>query len=221
MSAPAGQLLGSLLKVSEGPLTPQLLATLRAVDTVHGDGNVGSVSIDHGGISPHLGMFFPGSPPRIAIKVKQPEPGLTLLHEVGHLLDNTGIERGMGWRSLADDSRLAGWWQAVTNSDLYARFIELSGQDRARVPKAWGTGYEYGTVEQSKVKDRLDPRELFARSYAQYIVAESGDPLLRKELDHARAGREAILHPEQWPDDDFEPIRVELDLLIRSLGWRT
>ena len=220
MSAPAGQLLGSLLKVSDGPLTPRLLATLQAVDAVHGDGNVGTVSVDHGGISPHLGMFFPGSPPRIAIRVKQLEPGLTLLHEVGHLLDNTGIEPGRGWRSLAEDPRLAPWWRAVSNSDLYLRFVQLSGQDRMRVPKSWGSGYDYAAVDQSKVKDRLEPRELFARSYAQYIVVESGEALLRQELDHARSGRQAMMHPEHWPDDDFEPIRVEMDLLIRSLGWR-
>lgn len=221
VSSPAGQPFHTLLQLEQGKITPLLEATVRALDSVHGDGNVGPVAVTLGGIT-HLGQFWPGVPPRIAIRTaRQLEPGLTLLHEVGHLLDHTGIEKGAAWRSTADDPKLAGWWTAVLDSDLYRWLLSLSGRDRVLLPRSWGTGKEFVTLEKRTVRDRLDRKELFARSYAQYVVVESGDLALRAELDHARKAPGAIMYPEQWPDDDFEPIRQALDGLIRNLGWRT
>lgn len=219
--AAQGVPLGTVLAIEAGPMSDVLAATVSALDRVHGDGKLGTIAVKQRGRGSTLGLYTAGSPPSIEVKKGQAEPGLTLLHEVGHLLDDTGIEPGKSWRTLDSDPRLAPWWEAVKKSALFAYFVKLTEQTRMRVPREWGRAYEYATIEHSKVRDRLDPRELFARSYAQYVVVESGDPVLRAELNHAREGRHAIMYPEHWPDEDFEPIRVAMDNLVRSLGWRT
>ena len=62
----------------------------------------------------------------------------------------------------------------------------------------------------------LKPRELWARSYAQYIVTKSGDPLLLAELDRIRKGPEPW---RQWTDAEFQPILKQMDKLFRKKGW--
>ena len=62
----------------------------------------------------------------------------------------------------------------------------------------------------------LGPRELFARTYCQYVAVRSGDPDLQRELEKS-------LEPdyrEQWHEDDFTPIAGALDDLFDRLGWR-
>lgn len=73
----------------------------------------------------------------------------------------------------------------------------------------------------ARLRALLGLEEVWARSYAQYIVSQSGAPELQLELDAARApvpGR--VYYPLQWADDDFQPIGQAIDTLFRRLGWR-
>ena len=219
--AALGTRLGSLLFVDDGQNRGALEETLHIVDLVHGDGNIGSVRVRHGGSGTALGCYRPGATKEICVKAGQKEPRLTFLHEIGHLLDDAGIEPGKSWRSRADDPRLAEWWSAVRATSLYARFTQLQMGKKLRVPRDWGRAYDLVDIDQRIVSDRLDARELFARSYAQFVVMTSGDTTLRAELEHARSGRDAVMYPEHWPDDDFQPILNALTTLMRNLGWRS
>ena len=220
---PTATALSTLLSVGAGPISEALRGAIRAIDLVHGDGNVGPVDVSQRKLrGPAVGLFTPGVRGQITVSNEGPEPGLTLLHEVGHLLDHSGIELRGGWRTNAPrDARLDDWWRAVEASVLYQRLQKLSGQRTMLIPRGWGTSRDRVEIDQSWVTDRLCPRERFACSYAQYVITESKDPALLVELEKCRRRYQAKLYPEQWTDDDFVPIGAAVDALFRKLRWRT
>jgi hypothetical protein len=67
----------------------------------------------------------------------------------------------------------------------------------------------------------LTPREQFARAYAQFIALASGSSTLRAQVEAIRRTRLAAVYHSQWEDDDFEPIRRQLEGLFRRIRWMT
>jgi hypothetical protein len=67
----------------------------------------------------------------------------------------------------------------------------------------------------------LRPRELWERSYAQYVSFHSGDPALAREIAEIRTRRDLLYIPYLWDDDDFEPIASAIDDHFQELGWIT
>jgi hypothetical protein len=66
------------------------------------------------------------------------------------------------------------------------------------------------------------PEELWARSYAQFIVRQSGRVDVARSIAALRLGEIAgITVPLQWKEDEFDAIEREIELLMRSLGWRS
>lgn len=154
-----------------------------------------------------------GRPLGILVNAQAAEPGLTVLHEFGHYLDQHGI--GLtGYAS--ESSELSDWRNAVLTSQAVA---ELIGHWVTPPGSPGPTAAERAAVEgaiRSHVEYLLGPNELFARSYCQYIAIRSGDADLRQEL-------EITLQPayrEQWEEEDFEPVAAALDKLFHGLGWR-
>ncbi|MEM6328359.1 MAG: hypothetical protein AAF791_14695, partial [Bacteroidota bacterium] len=98
------------------------------------------------------------------------------------------------------------WWDAVTASDAYRDLRLVADGDRpASIP----------LLPQSYADYLLEPWELWARSYAQYIAQRSGDPTMRSQIAGLRSD-----HPlKQWSDDDFEPIADVIDSIFRDLQW--
>jgi hypothetical protein len=110
--------------------------------------------------------------------------GLALLHELGHAVDHHLLGRGRHFGS--ETPRLAGWWHAVESSRAFQR---LADADDARY---WRSR-----------------REAFARSFAQWVAARSGDVGLLGELERRAAGA-----GRQWTADDFAPIGRALDAVL-------
>ncbi len=65
----------------------------------------------------------------------------------------------------------------------------------------------------------LDGRELWARSYQQWVALRSQDPDLSQVLELWRTG-DATSHNGIWPDAEFGPIAQEIDRIMERLGWR-
>lgn len=151
-----------------------------------------------------------GMPVAILVNAQASDPELTVLHEIGHYVDHHAIDAA-GYASVSDD--LNDWRDRVLNSDgvrdLMAAWLS---------PPVPQTAPDAGAVTaavRAHVEYLLGPRELFARSYSQYVVVRSGDPKLRQELEKG-------LEPdyrEQWHEDDFAPIADALDDLFDRLGW--
>ena len=59
-------------------------------------------------------------------------------------------------------------------------------------------------VKQGYLRYMLRPRELWARSYAQFIAVKSGDlTLLHQLADLRRRPRNRFYYGEQWEEDRF------------------
>lgn len=153
-----------------------------------------------------------GRPVAIVVNEQATDPRLTLLHEFGHYLDQHAIESA-GYASVA--SELDTWRHVVLQSqgvaDLIGHWVSppaVAG-DPARAAMI-------ADAVRAHVEYLLGPRELFARSYCQYVAVRSGDVELLKELEIARQAN----YREQWHDDDFSPIAAALDDVFDQLGWR-
>ena len=118
--------------------------------------------------------------------------------------------------SKTNDPLIQGWAKAVGESRAVKGLRELANTatvevERDGVKRAYRTDRRY-------IRYLLQPHEIFARSYAQYIAHRSRDPQLLGELDTTRKGGSGI-YPTQWGDDEFEKIAVEFDKLFAALGW--
>jgi hypothetical protein len=152
-----------------------------------------------------------GKPLEILVNENAADPGLTLLHEVGHYLDQHAIELP-GYASVHSD--LAPWLDAVMQSQHVADLIEHWLNPPNPPDPALATVVA-GAVRKH-VEYLLGPRELFARSYCQYVSVRSGDAALLSELQIALQSH----YREQWHEDDFEPIGDALDDFFDGIGWR-
>lgn len=177
----------------------QISRTLAVIDQVHDDGALPKVIINAKARSNQNGTFWP-TDNRIGISPRGPWPQMTTAHEIGHLLDYQVLGRTGVYASAADPA-LAVWREAVQNSRAIQMIVE-SVKGRRPVYNA-----EY----------YLRDREIWARSYAQYIAVRSGDVEMLRQLDLIRARPTGQFI--QWSDADFAPIAEAIDNLFRSKGW--
>lgn len=123
----------------------------------------------------------------------------TVMHEIGHFIDYHAMGRGRGYGSDNASGNpahpMAAWWDAVVRSDNY-KFI---------VSQRWFDDY---------YRYAMQPTELWARSYAQYVGLRSGDPAMQAEMAFYRSKTKV-----QWDDADFAPIATAIDALFSSMGW--
>lgn len=62
-----------------------------------------------------------------------------------------------------------------------------------------------------------DPRELWARAYAQYITRMSNHPEMTRQLESILAGPDSPWR--QWPDHEFDPILREITVMLEHKKW--
>ena len=213
-----------------------------AIDRVHGDGPLSPIPVTikrmPGG---RQGQFatYNQIPAEINMRARPDHPRLTLAHEIGHWLDQSGIGRngaaptdgGHGqvtrWLSIWPDkapAELLAWKEAVDRSAARGQLADLQHQMRTK------KHIEFTTEDGTPNKARLSPTwlayslrtdELWARSYAQYIAVRSGDAGMMAELrtEQAEQRRMAVPITTQWQDADFVPIARAMDALFSALGW--
>lgn len=118
---------------------------------------------------------------------------LTILHEIGHHIENVVFEDS---QAVEDFGRLARKTETV-------RII----QDRQRNAISNSELRYYSYI--------LTDTELFARAYAQWVTMESGNRRLGILLNrHRRSEFSDSL--EQWPDDDFAVLHEALNQLFNG-----
>lgn len=142
----------------------------------------------------------------------------TAIHEIGHYVDLTSLGRPGLWESekavFDDTSELRDWWMAVFKSRAYAMLTHF--QSKSNDP--WHIkNHDYITYS-------LDPKELWARSYAQWVTSkrpkEGMSRALHLEIESFQSQpAQNITGAMQWDNVDFEPIGRAIDELMESKGW--
>ncbi|AMR26901.1 hypothetical protein A0257_07130 [Hymenobacter psoromatis] len=129
--------------------------------------------------------------------------GLTMLHETGHLIDLMYFKPV---NVLAESGIVKPEIEAILSA--------------ARETRAWQQ-YEGRLRLDPHDDDALyltNPKELWARAYAQYIAEKSGnETLLAAVKEQAATGYNQL--PEHWSSADFTPVRQAIDHLFYAKGW--
>lgn len=220
---PAGIAIGRSLDVPAGIAYDELREVIAAIDRVHGDGELPPVPVRLAPGLPELGQFrfdlATGEPIGLVVRAHQAYRQLTLLHEIGHLIDwfIFGAKTTFG---SARHPMLESWLAVVVESGAYRQLDALAKRGRGVID---GTRIAVLTGrEVVAAGNALLPDECWARSYAPYVTIHSTIPGLARALSDLRtpkAGR--VYYPLQWQDDDFAPIASAIDDLFGALGWRT
>jgi hypothetical protein len=181
---------------------------LSAIDRVHRVTNVPALSVEV--VPMQSGQRhgqFDGQ--RIAVNRRSNTRELALVHEIGHVLDYFAI--GADARTYASDagaSILDGWRRAAEASRSVRRLREVRAALLSGGPRvAAYTDYV------------LQPSEIFARSYAQWLAGAAEDGTLTEQVTRLVGAEPPIMQLVQWAPDDFTSIRVEFERLMERLRW--
>jgi hypothetical protein len=214
---PAGVPLGRAFIIRPGVANDDLREAVAAVSRVHGDGVLPTIpmllstSVTSAGGRPADGHFRVRVakdrtiiPVSIQLRSEATHRQFVALHEIGHFLDASGLP-GKSYSSESD-SALGGWQQAVVQSRAHYELESLASSGDPAVS--------------ARAAVRLSAGELWARSYAQFVVVRDGSAALWASLDaFRRREREDLYFPRQWDDDDFAAIASAIDELFGRLGW--
>jgi hypothetical protein len=181
---------------------------LAAIDRVHFVSNLPALRIDVAPLKPgRPHAQFDGE--RILVNRTSDTRELALVHEIGHALDYFAIDAAR--RTYASDAGapiLNDWRRAVEESSS----VYQLRQARATLPAL-------GSRTAAYVEYLLKPSELFARSYAQWLAATSGEATLARQVALLIGDASAIPGPVQWMPDEFTAIGETIDRLMERLGW--
>jgi hypothetical protein len=215
-TVPGGVPIARSLHLPERLLYPDLYEAARSIDQVHGDGQLPVIPVLPLDGVDSRGRFVErlGAPSAILINAQARDRGFALLHEVGHFLDFAGLGTPGEYTSGSGDADMASWRQATERSDAVRQLASLVDELEVTQP----------TEERRRHRRRvlLDPEELWARSYAQYVTRRSGNPALVAALDRLRTPNPGVVYyPMQWSEADFRPIDEAIEELFRRIGWRS
>jgi hypothetical protein len=114
------------------------------------------------------------------------------LHELAHLIDH----------QVHYDRRSRVWASAV--HPAFARW-------RAAASRLERRSFPGGS---HRKRYFASAQEVWARCYAQTVLLRSEDPFLRDQLARLQGQDE----PQVWPEDVFEPVALQVELVFQRLG---
>lgn len=198
----------SMLLQLTGPERSQAIHALRMIDRVNGDGELPLTQIVKGPIYSMWEMEYdPAENSMTANTGKIADMEFKIIHEVGHMLDYQIFGSGKGYGSERGIIEMQGWREAVLASNAYKNLKDI-----------FDHGFLVG-AQSDYVAEFMMERELFSRSYVQYIAQRSENGVLLHQLDCILKRDVNRLISTQWTKDDFMLISKEIDKLFGSKYW--
>jgi hypothetical protein len=160
-------------------------------------------------------------------------PHMTFAHEAGHYFDSANFDTPPGRYATGSASIIDGRYVVSVGDESFAPFFDavletpeiqnLVGiyEQLATTGEAILDGVRY--TASGPVMDALeyvlDPQEIFARAYSQFIAVESGDALMLRELARMVTFEgTGPLISEQWLAGNFGGVQDALRTLFRGHG---
>lgn len=156
------------------------------------------------------GSYDP-KPVQIAISRYALDPGATFIHEFGHYLDNRILHPLSSEYASRYEEEFDNLMACCLSSPAVLK-ITHTLKTRGRHLRASDISY---------LKEALEPHEVFARAYFQWVATRSDTPLLRESLNLRMnlklvfGGRALIF---QWDPAEFDDIIRELESIFRKKG---
>lgn len=219
-TAQNSQIVTSQSKISAvftyGKKNKKIIEALSAIDEVHKGGNLPGIPIEEvtnlgAGVEGAFQRTVNGKPVKIQVLKTAQNKLMTVTHEIGHYIDLTAINPAGHMAESKINGALSEWWKAVENSDAFKKWKEIK-QNGGLVD---ANGKLTRRIDDTFIDYSMRQRELWARSYAQFIATRTSNSEMKKEL----ASRLTNLTPDQWDDSDFAPIEKAIYNLFRMMGW--
>lgn len=145
------------------------------------------------------------SPPMIIVSDSTQITELATWHEVGHFWDHLVLSYSSAFVSRTSRLDTINEWKRIVRKSALYRTIEH-------------TYDTVSTAEKRAIESYfLEPAELWACSYAQYVAESLGADAYRWQLDRFRHPNDPL--PRHWNAEDFQPIRRAVDDILRGVGW--
>ena len=218
---PFGQSIGSGLDYAADTDRRLLGQAASSIDAVHGDGRLARMTVRLGQLGDGIDGLYEDLARQITINPAGPYPRMAMLHEIGHLVDARAFEGHRGSAHRPASIRLAlfaNWRVAVSQSPPFESYRLIAQGLRQRI--AHGTASDEDREDLIFIDYLADVRELWARSYTQYIAVHATDDRLVSEWRRYQSEDAGSGLPQQWDDTDFEPIAQAIDQVFRQQGWR-
>jgi hypothetical protein len=141
-------------------------------------------------------------------------PELTLAHEIGHFIDHRGFF-GQGMSSEASDA-LSAWRTAVMKTPEIKNLFDIAAGKRNHIYAKHGVSFDANHVEYL-----LRTREIWARSYAQWIAQKSSDTVLMRQLNIMLKNQQksVVKYTYQWQPENFKDVASAIDDVFSQIGW--
>lgn len=221
--APLGVKVGAALDLTvTDNLRRSFDEVIASIDTVHGDGNLPRIPVEMNHDRHMLGAFWFDQnkrPLKITISKRGNRKEFALAHEIGHFIDLAGSGNTTVYSS-EDEDAFAGWRKAVHASSAFKTLEDLKGKTYVDVVGGDGSTIRF-PVSRRYLLYLTSDRELWARTYAQYVATKGGNKKLQTQLKRLldEETKEVVKIPTQWSEEEFEPIAREIENAFRRIGW--
>ncbi len=218
-SVPGGKPIAPQFTKIDTTVKAKAQRALKLIDSVHGDGNLKDIPIrpiNSKDVQAQFATDAFGMPVLINISKKATNPEFSIIHEMGHFLDNYGVGKKGLFDSEGDNTPFSRVIQAAEKTDLVKDLRKLF--DDGFVIK--NGEREYLSVSHLNYIDYLlNPIEVWARSYAQFITNKTADKDLVAGLNNRlKIGNKTGIH-SHWLDDDFKVIQEAMEDAMKEIGW--
>ncbi|ARU40200.1 hypothetical protein CCB80_03220 [Armatimonadetes bacterium Uphvl-Ar1] len=222
------------IKYRKSAVKERIQSGVAIVDQVHSDGLLPKVVagrfVDPNGLTAE-GWYFTSVQSNeyygrtvgfLNLKPTAAFPELTVVHEIGHILE---IEI-LGAGTIVNRLSKPHWndvGEALVMTAQVGGLLNARNQVGDRLRQAVSDGDLAFGAQLAEWLERLDyllmPEEIWARAYAQFVTKRSGSDILGKQLaQRMRIEFERNL-PTHWEDDDFGPVYQAIVKAMIAEGW--
>ncbi len=218
-TTPSGKNIRSQFTRIDKKIADKVDNALIAIDSVHGDGMLNDIPFKPSKSKEFAAAFASiGGRPLEILLSNSSHPELSIIHEMGHYFDLHAIGGERTWASLSSDLPMAKVIEAAQQSDAIKNIQSILDN-----------GYMTFDDKDYALDDRLrkhlrylnSPKEIWARSYAQYIANNANNAKLTKYLDNIISNEEPLGFRSQWLKEDFNNIESSITEMMLKLGWMT
>jgi hypothetical protein len=203
--------LSTCIQAPEGALKPIVAEVVETVDSLHGVTGLPQVSITYTEYFRPFARYHPNDgAPLIELSNRGPHPRLSLAPEIGHLLDHA---LG-GFYEYASEKRRLALYRAIQQIERSRAVRTLQRASRSKAPLEPG-------ADARQIDYWLQPPELWARAYAQYVAVRANNREMLIDLQVSIDLEDIGLYKNvQWDSTDFEPIAATIDTVLEELEWQ-
>lgn len=216
---PGGKAIGAQFNTFDKAIEKPARSALSHIDSVHGDGalkNIPFKAMRSESLNGALYLNNRSEAVHIGLSTKGKHQELTALHEIGHFLDLHSGDIKSKFDSDLPSTAIRSVIDKAMESDCLKNI-----QASIKTGKITVDGKEERIQPNYKkyLKYLMEPKEIWARSYAQFIAKRTGNKLLLEQLQTRIEVTQKNGALSQWLDTDFIEIEKEIETAMIKMGW--